>query len=268
MNSYTRPTAALSLWSSALVALTIVTPAAAQVAGDSRGFININGGVHALTSEFSESVVFTDSGGVYTDLLSGAAAHEQSGFDGAYRVATGLVYDGSGGVRIWRNLGVGVGMSRYALDVSTSVSARVPHPLSFGRNRSIVGTAPPLTRDETAIHLQALAILPASRSVTVTLFGGPTLFIVEQGLVTDVRFTQSYPYDAAEYSDAITVSQSNSKVGFNVGADIAYYFSRHVGIGGLTRYSTTTVELPSAGGGVVSVRAGGLHAAGGLRVRF
>lgn len=267
MNSYARPTAAFSVWSSALVALAIVTPAAAQVAGDSRRFININGGVHALTSEFSESVVFTDSGGVYTDLLSGAAGHEQSGFDGAYDVATGFVFDGSGGVRIWRNLGVGVGISRSALNVSTSVSARVPHPLSFGRNRSIAGTVP-LTRAETAIHLQALAILPASRSVTVTLFGGPTFFIVEQGLVTDVRFAHSYPYDAAEYSEAITASQSNSKVGFNVGVDIAYYFSRHVGIGGVTRYSATTIELPSTSGGVLSVQAGGLHAAGGLRVRF
>ena len=227
----------------------------------------MNGGYHALASEFSQSGIFTDSGGVYTDLLSGAAAHEQSRFDGAYSVAPGLVYDGSGGVRIWRNLGLGVGVSRYTLDVSSRVSARVPHPFFFGRDRTISGTVP-LVRDETAVHLQALAILPATRSLTVTLFGGPTFFTVEQGLVTDVRFMHTYPYDGAEFSDAITASQSNSKVGFNVGADIAYYFSGHVGIGWLTRYSTATVGLPSVGGGAVSTQAGGLHTGGGVRVRF
>ena len=91
---------------------------------------------------------------------------------------------------------------------------------------------------------------------------------MEQGLVTDVRFTHAYPYDRAEFSDAITASQSNSKIGFNVGADIAYYFSDRVGIGWLTRYSEATVGLPSVDGGTVSVQAGGLHTVGGLRVRF
>ena len=96
-----------------------------------------------------------------------------------------------------------VGVSRYTLDVSSRVSARVPHPMFFGRDRSISGTIP-LTRDETAVHSQALAIVPATRSVTVTLFGGPTFLTVEQGLVTDVRFTHAYPYDGAEFSDAMT----------------------------------------------------------------
>ncbi|MCE2539886.1 MAG: hypothetical protein J4G16_05740 [Acidobacteria bacterium] len=267
MQSATRRRALFKLPWIALAALAMVAPAAAQVSDLSRGFIIINGGFQPLTSQFSESVTFTDSGGVYTDLLSGAAAHEESTFDGAYSVATGLVYDGSGGVRIWRSIGLGVGVSRYTLDGSSRVSARVPHPIFFGRDRSISGTIP-LTRNETAVHLQALAIVPATRSLTVTLFGGPTFFTVEQDLVTDVRFTHAYPYDAAEFSEAMTASQSNSKIGFNVGADIAYYFSDHVGIGWLTRYSEATVGLPSVGGGAVSVQAGGLHTAGGLRLRF
>ena len=223
--------------------------------------------IYPLTREFSDSVIFTNSDGVYTDLLSSAAAHEQSIFDGVYTVAPGLVYDGSGGVRIWRNLGLGVGVSSYTLDVSSYVSARAPHPLFFDRGRSISG-AIPLARDERAVHLQALAILPVAGSLTLTLFGGPTLFRVEQDLVTDVQFTHAYSYDAATFSDAVSTSRSNTKVGFNVGADVAYYFSDHVGIGWLTRYSAATVGLPSTGGGIVSVQVGGLHIAGGLRVRF
>ena len=91
---------------------------------------------------------------------------------------------------------------------------------------------------------------------------------MKQGLVTDVRFTQSYPYETAAFAATSTGQQTGSKLGFNVGADVAYYFSNYVGVGWLMRYSAATIGLLSAGDGTVSVRVGGLHAAGGLRLRF
>ena len=254
----------------AIVWLLLAAPAAAQVSEwPWRGFVAINGGFQPSTSDFSDNVVFSDAGGVYTETLSGAAAQEQARFAGAYRVASGTLFDVSGGARVWRNLGVGVGMSRSALDGATSISAQVPHPFFFRRDRSIAsGTDLPFTREESAVHVQLLAVLPVRRAFSVTVFGGPTFFNVKQDLVADVRFTHSYPYDTAAFSEAITVTAQQSKVGFNVGADVAYYFSNNVGVGWLTRYSGATIELPSANDGTARITAGGLHTAGGLRLRF
>ena len=244
-----------------------VCPATAQ-SSDARGFVLVNAGLQPSTTSFADNVVFAESGGTYSgSLLSHSAAQEEARFDGSYAVANGTLFDVTGGVRIWRNLGVGAGMTRYVLDVTTSVSAQVPHPFHFQRSRSISGTLP-LTREETAVHLHILAVVPVSPSFTVTAFGGPTSFRLKQGLVNDVRFTHSYPYDGATYADAVTGTQSASKIGFNVGADVAYYFTSNVGVGWLMRYSNGKIDLSSADGDAVRVESGGLHTAGGLRLRF
>ena len=111
-------------------------------------------------------------------------------------------------------------------------------------------------------------VVPVTNSLTVMGFAGPTLFNVEQQLVTDVNFTHAYPFDTATFSSAVTSRQSASTIGFNVGADVTWYFTAHVGIGWFTRYSRATLELPSAGNGTLDTRAGGLHTAGGLRLRL
>ena len=266
----------------ALVALTGAAPALAQApAGDARAFININGGLQALTGSFSENVVFPELGGVYGGVgdpndplsLSGAAAHEQARFESDYRFKKGTLFDVSGGVRIASYFGLGVGVSRFNIQETASVSAQVPHPFFFtrdslNRDRSISGASPPLTRSEWAVHLQALVTVPATRSFTVTVFGGPTFFAVQQQLVTDVNFTHAYPFDTATFSSTAIDRESGSTVGFNVGADVAYYFTGNVGIGWLTRYSRAMAELRSSGDGTVDIDVGGLHTALGLRLRF
>ena len=54
-----------------------------------------------------------------------------------------------------------------------------------------------------AVHLQALVVVPATNSLTVMGFAGPTFFNVEQQLVTDVNFTHAYPFDTATFSSAV-----------------------------------------------------------------
>ena len=263
-----RPSTALRL-AVAAVALAAAAPASAQAPpGEARFFVTVNGGLQALTRGFSADVVFPESGGAYEDLLSTAAAQEQARFTSDYRPRNAALVDASGGVRVASYLGIGIGVSRFRVKDAASVSAQAPHPFLFDRDRSISGASPPLARRETAVHLQVLALVPAVPSVTVTVFGGPTLFDVSQQLVTDVRFTHEYPYDTAAFASAVASRESGSQIGFNVGADVAWYFSTHVGVGWLTRYSQAMVELPSAGDGALEVRAGGLHAAGGLRLRF
>ena len=86
-HSNTRSSSPLALWlSAAVLTLTGVAPShAQQPAGNARTFISINGGLQALTGSFSESVDFPESGGVYREVLSAAAAQEQARFESDYR---------------------------------------------------------------------------------------------------------------------------------------------------------------------------------------
>ena len=275
MNTYarTRPNLPLAVWLAAAGAMLAgAAPAVAQApAGDARVFITVNGGLQTMTSGFSENVVFLESGGEYPTergVISDAAAREQARFESDYRFENGTLFDVSGGVRVASYFGVGLGVSRFNIEETASVSAQVPHPIHFERDRTISGASPPLDREESAVHLQALVVLPVNRSLTVTGFGGPSFFNVKQQLVTDVNFTHAYPYGMAAFSSAVVDRESGSTVGFNVGADVAFYFTGNVGVGWLTRYSRGTLELPSAGDDTLDIETGGLHTAVGLRLRF
>ena len=98
-HSNTRSSSSLALWLAAVVlTLTgVAHPHAQQPAGDARTFISINGGLQALTGSFSESVGFPESGGVYREVLSAAAAQEQARFESDYRYRAGSLFDVSGG---------------------------------------------------------------------------------------------------------------------------------------------------------------------------
>ena len=204
---------------------------------------------------------FSD-GGRYDALADAVAQAERMVAEGA------AIIDIGGGVRLPGNLGVGIGFSRFDTSNDASVDARLPHPFFFDRHRAIAGSAPGLTRTETAIHLQLRWFAPVPDQLELSVFGGPSFFNVTQGLVTAVGFSQSYPFDAASFTEASTGEQSKSAVGYNIGADVGYFFSRHVGVGALVRFSGASVELLSQDEGRVSIDLGGLHAGGGLRLRF
>ena len=82
------------------------------------------------------------------------------------------------------------------------------------------------------------------------------------------------PYSSGDYSYPQSVEQegrtsgSIAKLSENRSGRVTWYFTDHVGIGWFTRYSRATVELPSAGNGTLEIKPGGLHTAGGLRLRF
>ena len=112
--------------------------------------------------------------------------------------------------------------------------------------------------------LPRMAVITA---VVVTIFGGPSFLSVEQDIVNDFDFSESYPYDTATFTRAIATSQSESAVGVNVGGDVAYFFTPNVGVGGTAQYSGATVEMTTPSG-TADVKAGGLQVGGGIRLRF
>lgn len=240
-------------FAAAVVAGAVLLPAAAgaQVGG----YVNFNGGMQATSTRFDDKVSYTEF-------------REDAEFDAAYEVGADAVFDAGGGVRLASGLGFGVAVSRFDTRGPASIDARIPHPFFFDRPRSLTGAQPDQSRLETAAHIEVRWFAPASDTVELAVFGGPTFFNVRQDLVTaPIEFNHAYPYDEASFSGATSAAASASAVGFHAGADIGFFFSDAVGVGALVRYSRGSVDLPR-GEGMVPVDAGGLHVGGGLRLRF
>jgi len=183
-------------------------------------------------------------------------------------VKGGQTFDASGGGVLWRRLGVGVGVSRFSVVTPGSLRASIPHPFFFNQARAVSGDVADLKREELAVHVQARGIFPVGTRVQVMVFGGPSFFQVEQGVVTDYTYSESYPYDDASFSSATTTTASVSKMGFNAGGDVAFFFTRQVGVGATVQFSGVTVKLPGVLGSTQEVKVGGGQAGVGLRLRF
>jgi opacity protein-like surface antigen len=229
--------------------------AAAQTATAGRVFVNVNGNYQATSTDFQDNVTFQQYA-------------EDGSIDTDYEVKAAPVFDISGGAKVWRNLAVGIGVSRFSKSNAAVVTASIPHPFFFNRAREISGDSPALRRQETAVHVQAIYMVPVGERLEVSVFGGPSFFTVKQDLVTTVEYSESYPYDTATFTAADIEQQSESKVGFNTGVDVAYMFHPNVGVGGLVRFSRASVDFASPDGETVSVDAGGAQIGAGVRLRF
>jgi hypothetical protein len=225
-------------------------PAAAQTAWTDRGYVNVSGWFQP-TASFSDTVHPIDF-------------VEASVVDTSYKNRSVPGFEAGGGARLWRNLAIGVAVSRFSKQTDGSVSAQVPHPFFFNRLRPVSGDASALTRDETAVHLQALWMVPLRERWQLAIAGGPSWFSVGQDLVSDVTITQTYPFDTATFAGTTSTHRSASRVGFNAGADVTYRLRPHVGLGVGLSFSRATVPLSDT----VTVDAGGAHLGGGLRFRF
>lgn len=172
------------------------------------------------------------------------------------------------GAVLWRHFGLGVGISRFSVSTASSLRATIPHPFFFNRSRSVSGDIADLKRDELAIHVQPRGTFSVGTRFQLMMFGGPSFFRVKQGVITDYTYSESYPFDDASFRDATTNTASISKIGFNAGGDVAFFFTRQVGVGATVQFSGATIDLPGALRSTQKVKVGGGQAGGGLRLRF
>jgi len=228
---------------------------ARQPATKNRVFVEVNGLLQAGVQDFDQTVTFQKNA-------------ESGSFSADYDVKSAPAFNVSGGSMLTERFGVAVGVSRFSRSTPSTFSASVPHPFVFNQPRSVSGDIGGLTREELALHVQARLVVPVSRRLEGMVFGGPSFFQVKQDLVDDFTLTETYPYDTATFNQGITSTAKKSKIGFNVGADVSYFFSRQVGLGGTAQYATASIDLSAAGGTTTSVKVGGLQVGGGLRLRF
>jgi hypothetical protein len=78
-------------------------------------------------------------------------------------------------------LGVGVGITRFSKSGPASVAGKILHPFFLNQARSVEGEAAGLKREELAIHIQAMAIVPEGERLSLAVFAGPSFFNVKQG---------------------------------------------------------------------------------------
>jgi hypothetical protein len=239
----------------AILLLASASPALAQGTWPGRVVISVNGGVQSSARTFD-------------DRITRPLYLEEATFDIDYATESELFFDGGAIVRLWGNLGAGVAVSRYTDDTAATVEGNLPHPFHFNQPRSIEGETPELRRRETATHLQVAWMAAPTERVRFVVSGGPSWIQAEQGVVTEVRYTEAFPFDEATFSSVDRVIEKETAVGFNVGVDVIWAFSRNVGVGGLLRFSRATANIAPAEGRSIELELGGLQAGGGIRILF
>jgi hypothetical protein len=246
-----------------VVTCALAVPAGAQVNRPAprppqpteRIFISVDGLYQAGTDDFDDAATFPLNA-------------ETANFATVYDVKPGPAFSIAGSGLVTRRFAVGVGVSRFQRATPVALTASLPHPFFFNRPRPLSGDVVGLNREELAVHVQARALFPSRGRLQAMVFGGPSFFSVKQDVLMEVGYTEAYPYDIVTSGPGEITEVSTSKPGFNVGADVGFFFTRQLGVGGTVQYSGATMELDSAGGDTVDVRIGGLQVGGGLRLRF
>lgn len=242
-----------------IVALGLVAadPADAQTqTWEGTGYFSINYGYQQGDRAFQETLTAT----VYDEEASYLVEHTSIG---------GGQFDIGGGLRVWRNLAVGLAVTAFSTSAGAAITGTVPHPLFFDLPRVGSSTRTDLEHKELGFHFEAAWVIPLNEKISVTGAGGPSLFKVNQDLVTAVGVPQELgsPYTTVALGTVETTSASESGVGANVGIDVTYLLTERFGGGLFVRWAGGTVDLPASGGSQ-SIDVGGVQAGIGLRVRF
>lgn len=235
------------------VAAAGAAPAAAQ-SRPPRFEISANVGALAGESKFKETETY--SANVETATLT--VNHGSK---------TPVAFDVGAAVRIVPKLWVGVQYAVAGATPGASIDASIPHPLRFNAPRTVQGSASSLAHNEQNAHIDLMYALPL-RTMDLEVMAGPTIFNVKEDFVTAVSVNETYPFDTATFASATTKRVSKGALGLNAGVDVSRALSPHVGVGGVVRYSHANVKFSGTDIASQTVKAGGVEAAAGVRVRF
>jgi hypothetical protein len=193
---------------------------------------------------------------------------EQKTWTADYAVKTGFEFEIGAGWRVFSSLFAGATYSRFHDSRAAGVSGEIPHPFFFNQPRSISGDTSALSHDEHALHLSAWWVVPIGRRFELSVFGGPSIIRVSRALVKDVQYDETYPFDTATFSMATVADASKTAIGVHGGADVTWFLSQQIGVGGTVRYSRAAIDLSTPAGGSISFDAGGLQAAVTVKARI
>lgn len=214
----------------------------------------VNGLYNSTSQSFLDTLTFTS-------FLENATSIR------SYDRGTGIAFEAGGIVGITSSLGVMGSFELFDGTVDASFQERLPHPLFFDQPRSLEGQLGGLSYTERAVHIDAVFTREIS-SMTVDVFGGPTLFFTRTEVLWTVSSSSDYPFDEVQLVSTDTVKLDDNPFGFNVGGSLTYRFTPAVGVAFQARYSHASVSITPPDGNAIGFDAGGFRVGGGIRIAF
>lgn len=223
--------------------------ASAQMTWTDRGFVNASIGQQWMDQR----------------LVSGSSFEiydETANWEAVMDVDDSIIFDVSGGYRVWKNLALAVGYSRTSDTHDTALAAVIPDTLRFDMPHHDTRDLTGYDREESAIHLSAVWMVPVTDRIDVAVMAGPSFFSVKQAFLSDMTVTPGGTTIGTTTDGEI----SESATGYHAAVDATFRIVRNVGIGGMLRYAKAEIDAP----GIVAstLDAGGFQALVGARIRF
>jgi hypothetical protein len=229
--------------------------------------VNVNGGLQTLSPSFAYQHVDHFRYGEMSGTLSTPGAD-------------GRVIDVTAAVRLFRNLGIGLTYAKYRADQLAELTGTIE---VGSRELTDAIQVRDLQRTENTVHIQAIYMIPFTARVQLGVYGGPSYFDSGQDVINNFSLG-SYGEGLYTYYPVPGFFQTDSASawGYNVGADLNYYFTRNIGVGFNARYSAATTDYPNpidqheiahgireeSDQQMVPLDMGGLQLVGGVRFRF
>ncbi len=242
----------------------VATPAAAQTAAPaSRIWVDVN---FAASMSAASETTFAFEDVIFGEPFQLAATYPKP--------SSAMGVDIGGGVWLTPKFGVGIAVMNSTREDAAELFAELPHPFDLNLFASDRADSDPLERQEREVHLSVSYLLRSEGPLSVRLFGGPTFFSYTADMVFDIVAEQIAGIDPPTNEVTIVgeelVRAEASGVGFNVGADISYFFTRTFGVGGVIRFSRGSVTLDEEPMSEVAqdITVGGFSLGGGVRIRF
>jgi hypothetical protein len=221
-----------------------------------RAFINVNMAFPMSSAPFDENLAPV----IYAERAVLSANHPNKGNQPTVEPA--------GGVRIWRNLGVGAALTKGTVAETATVRALIPHPVLFNQPR-VASTDAPFERSDFAVHAHAVLMLPVHPRLDVALSAGPSFFSVRQDIVRTIEVAETGPpFIAVAIGSVPVISREADTIGFNAGADVTWFLTPVAGIGVTTRFSRGYASTTLTDGSPLDLELGGLQIGFGARLRL
>ena len=238
------------------VLLDVSSVAAQTTEWADRAFVNVNMTQQTTARPLDESL----APAIYAERAVVTAPHNGD--------AGTLAVEPAGGIRIWKNLGIGAALTRQNVVETVTVQALVPHPILFNQPRLATKDAP-FTRADTAVHVFALLMIPLHPRLDIALSAGPSFVSVRQDLLSGIEVAETgAPFTTVDITSVAVVTREVRTVGLNASADVTWFLTPVVGIGVTARYVRGYASTTLNDGRPVDLDIGGLQVGIGARLRF
>lgn len=179
----------------------------------------------------------------------------------------------SGGFGFQHGLGFALSFDGENYTEPVTLAVVVPSPYFTNLSAVDATTLNSVERRERALDISAEYVIPSPNWLRLRVFGGPTYFHITNAMVTDIQYSQVASslvrLNVVAIRGFTQRDVTGSALGYHAGLDGAYFFSRHVGVGGGARFNRGTVTvLDPISDKDTGLRVGHLSFNGGLRLRF